>query len=119
MAAFHGNASEIASLQDMNTFIPYTDNINLIPKGSLLSSKAIFNIVFNSDGTFKTFKARLVARGDQLKNIFDSDTYAGTVSSPTLCLFLAIADQDDLDLVSHDINRLFFIPLNNQRKRFF
>ena len=64
MAAF---ASEIASLTDMNTFITYLDNINLIPKGSLLSSKAIFNIVYNPDGTFKKFKARLVARGDQLK----------------------------------------------------
>ena len=62
MVAF---TAEIASLQDMNTFIPYLDNINLIPKGSLLSSKAIFNIVYNLDGTFKKFKARLVARGDQ------------------------------------------------------
>ena len=35
MTAF---VSEIASLRDMNTFIPYNDNINLIPKGSLLSS---------------------------------------------------------------------------------
>ena len=51
MAAF---ASEIASLQDMHTFIPYTDNVNLIPIGSLLSSKAIFNIVYNPDGTFWT-----------------------------------------------------------------
>ena len=49
MAAF---ASEIASLQDMHTFIPYLDTINLIPKGSLLSSKALFNIVFNPDGIF-------------------------------------------------------------------
>ena len=83
MAAF---TSEIASLQDMHTFIPYTDNVNFIPKGSLLSSKAIFNIVCNPDGTFKKFKARLVARGDPLKNILDPDTYAGTVSSPAFFL---------------------------------
>ena len=76
MTAF---ASEIASLKDMNTFSPYLDNINLIPRGSLLSSKAIFNVVYNPDGTFKKLKARLVARGDQLRNIFDPDTYAGTV----------------------------------------
>ena len=93
MAAF---ASEIASLQDMHIFIPYTDNVNLIPKGSLLSSKAIFNIVYNPDGTFKKCKARSVARGDQLKNIFDPGTYAGTVSSPTLRLVLAVAAQDDV-----------------------
>ena len=83
MAAF---ASEFTSLQDMHTFIPYTDNVNLIPKGSLLSSKAIFKIVYNPDGTFKKFKARLVARGDPLKNILDPDTYAGTVSSPAFFL---------------------------------
>ena len=53
MAAF---ASGIASLKDMNIFIPYLDNINLIPKGSLLSSKAIFNVVYNPDWSFKKFK---------------------------------------------------------------
>ena len=42
-----------------------------------------------------------------MKNIFDPCTYAGTVSSPTLRLFLAIAAQDDLDLVSHDIKSAF------------
>ena len=35
MAAY---ASEITSLTDTHTFIPYNDNVNLIPKGSLLSS---------------------------------------------------------------------------------
>ena len=47
-----------------NIFIPYLDNINLIPKGSLLSSKVIFNVVYNPDGTSKKFKSRIVARGD-------------------------------------------------------
>ena len=40
-------------------------------------------------------------------NIFDPDTYAGTVSSPTIRLLLAIATEDDLDLVSHDIKSAF------------
>ena len=104
MAAF---ASKIASLKDMHTFIPYTDDVKLIPKGSLLSSKAIFNIVYNPDGTFKKFKACLVARGDQLKSIYDPDTYTGTVGSPTIRLLLALAAHDDLDLVSHDIKSAF------------
>ena len=38
IAAF---ASEITSLTDMHTFIPFVDNAKLIPKGSLLSSNAI------------------------------------------------------------------------------
>ena len=46
----------------MNTFIPYTDSVNLISIGSLLSSKAIFNVVYDPDGFFKKFKAPLVAR---------------------------------------------------------
>ena len=92
VAAF---ASEISSLKDMNTIIPYLDNINLILKGSLLSSKVIFNVVYNPDRTFKKFKARLV--GDQLRNLFDPCTYVGTVSSPTLRLLLSITAEDDLD----------------------
>ena len=115
MAAF---ASEIASLQDMHTFIPCTDNVNLIPKGSLLSSKAIFNIVYNPDGTFQKLKARLVARGDQLKNIFDPGTYARTVSSPTLRLLLSLAAEEDMDFVSMTSNLLSSILLYNPRKRF-
>ena len=99
--------SEITSLKDMNTFIPYLDNINVIPKVSLLSSKTISNVVYNPDGTFKKFKSRLVARGDQLKKIFDPDTYAGTFSSPTLLLLLSLASEHDLDLISHDIKTAF------------
>ena len=49
----------------------------------------------------------MLARGDQLKTIFDPDTYAGTVSSPTLRLLLAVAAEDDLDLVSNDIKFAF------------
>ena len=85
MAAF---ASEIASLQEMSTFIPYNDNVNLIPKGSLLSSKAIFNIVYNPDGTFKKFKARLVARGDQLKNILIQTPMQAPLVLPLFVFFL-------------------------------
>ena len=61
-------AEEIHSLKEMKTFIEFLGKPEDIPKGSLLSSKAIFSIVYNADGTFKKFKARLVARGDMLKN---------------------------------------------------
>ena len=63
--------------------------------------------MFNPDGTFKKFKARLVARGDQLKTLFEPDTYAGTVSSSTLRLLLSVAAENDLGLVSHDIKSAF------------
>jgi hypothetical protein len=103
-------AEEINSLNDMSTFVEFLGNPSDIPKGSLLSSKAIFSIVFNPDGSFKKFKARLVARGDMLKNILDSDTYAGTVRSDTLRLLLSLAAEHDMDLVSHDVKTAFLYP---------
>jgi len=101
---------EIQSLKDMKTFRKYIGDPKEIPKGLLLSSKAIFSIVFNPDGTFKKFKARLVARGDMLKNIFDPDTYAGTAHSETLRLFLSVAATLDLDLNTHDVKTAFLHP---------
>ena len=115
MTAF---GEEINSLIDMKTFIEYLGNPSDIPKGSLLSAKAIFSIVFNPDGTFKKFKARLVARGDMLKNILDSDTYAGTVRSDTLRLLLSLAAEHDLDLVSHDVKIAFLYPSLNQKNSY-
>ena len=94
----------------MNTFVEFIGDPRTITKGSLLSSKAIFNMVYNPDGSFKKFKARLVARGDMLKNLHDPDTYAGTVHSDTLRLFFSVAASLDLDLVSHDIKTAFLYP---------
>ena len=104
MAAF---AEEIASLKTMKTFIEFIGKPTDIPKGSLLSSKAIFSIVYNPDGTFKKIKARLVARGDMLKNILDPDTFAGTLKTDTLRLLLSLAAEHDMDLISHDIKTAF------------
>ena len=100
-------AEEIAYLKTMQTFIEFIGKPSDIPKGSLLSSKAVFSIVYNPDGSFKKFKARLVARGDMLKNILDPDTFAGTVRSDTLRLLLSLAAEQDMDLVSHDIKTAF------------
>ena len=61
MAAF---VEEITSLNTMKTSVEFLGKPSDIPKGSLLSSNAIFSIIYNPDGSFKKFKARLVARGD-------------------------------------------------------
>ena len=71
MAAF---ADKISLLKYLKSFVAYLGHPKDIPKGTLLSSEAIFTMVY-----VKKFKARLVASGDILKNILDSDTYAGTV----------------------------------------
>jgi hypothetical protein len=68
-------AAEVQSLKDMRTFTEFFGKPNDVEKGSLLSSKVIFPIVYNPEETFKKYKACLVARGDILKNIYDPDTY--------------------------------------------
>ena len=40
-----------------------------IPKGRRINFKLNFDIFYNPDGTFKKFKACLVARGDQLQQL--------------------------------------------------
>ena len=107
MGAF---ADEIQSLDDMTTWKAFFGDVSDIPKGLLLSSKVVFSIVYNPDGTFKKFKARLVARGDQLKHPFDPDTYAGTAHSETLRLFFSVAATLDYDLESHDVKTAFLHP---------
>ena len=42
-----------------------------------------------------------------LKNIFDPNTFTGTVRADTLRLILSLAAEHDLDLVSHDIKTAF------------
>ena len=53
-------SEEINYLKEMSTFIEFLGNPSDIPKGSLLSSKAIFSIVFNPDGTFKSLRRVLL-----------------------------------------------------------
>lgn len=63
-------AAEIQSLKNMNTFTEYLGDQKDIEKGLLLASKVIFSIVYNPDGSFKKYKACLVARVDMLKKTF-------------------------------------------------
>ena len=90
----------------MQTFVEFLGKPADIPKGSHLSSKVIFSIVYNPDGSFKKFKARFVAIYE-LKNIYAPDTFAGTIRADTLRLILSLAAEHDLVLVSHDIKTAF------------
>ena len=84
-----------------------------IPKGRLIFSKAIFSIVYNPDGTFKKYKARLVARDDMLK-LKSTDTYSGTVSSQATRLLLGIIAEHDLNLRSFDVKTAFLYTRLNE-----
>ena len=100
---------ELLSLANMSTYKTFTGDPATIPKGKLIHSKIIFDIVYNADGTFKKFKARLVARGDQLKSD-DPNNYAGTVKSETMRILLAVVAKFDLDHDSLDVKTAFLYP---------
>ena len=100
---------EVSSLWGMSTWKAFGDDPKTIPLGRLIGSKVIFDIVYNPDGTFKKFKARLVARGDQLKN-GDPNNFAGTVKSETMRMLLAIVAELDLDHDSLDVKTAFLYP---------
>jgi hypothetical protein len=68
-------AAEIQTQKDMNSFTEYLDNPKDIKKGSLLASKAIFNIVYNPNDPFKNYEAPLVACSDMLHNLHDPDRH--------------------------------------------
>jgi len=100
---------ELSSLRTMSTFKEFTGDPATIPKGKLINSKIIFDIVYNPDGSFKKFKARLVARGDQFRSD-DPNNYAGTVKSETMRILLAIVAEFDLDHDSLDVKTAFLYP---------
>jgi len=62
------------------------------PKGrKLVTSKWVFNVKSNLDGSINKFKARLVARGfSQIWGINFDNTFAPTVRYNTIRLFIAI-----------------------------
>ncbi len=62
-------ATEVKSLKGISTFTEYLGDLKDTEQGSLLTSKAIVSIVYSLDGSFKKYKACLVARGDIFKNL--------------------------------------------------
>jgi len=100
---------EVSSLWGMSTWKAFGDDPKSIPPGRLIGSKIIFDIVYNPDGTFKKFKARLVARGDQLKSN-DTNNFAGTIKSETMRILLAVVAEHDLDHDSLDVKTAFLYP---------
>jgi hypothetical protein len=72
---------EVSSLFDQNTF----EFIAFIPPNhQTVPSMFVFDVRYNSDGTIKKFKCRLVARGDQQDSSTFGDTYADTIASRSI-----------------------------------
>jgi hypothetical protein len=95
---------EVSSLFDQNTF----EFIAFIPPNhQTVPSMFVFDVRYNSDGTIKKFKCRLVARGDQQDSSTFGDTYADTIASRSINILLSLAALYDLDLQSIDIKTAF------------
>jgi hypothetical protein len=80
----------------------------LPPNRKAISSKWVFKIKHNSDGTVERYKARLVARGFMQKEGIDyQETYAPVVRYGSLRLLLAIANTLNLEVHQMDVKTAF------------
>lgn len=78
------------------------------PDVNLISSKWVFTLKFNPDGTLERYKARLVARGfTQQYGVDYTETFAPTVRMATLRAFFAIVACEDLECRQYDIKNAF------------
>jgi hypothetical protein len=95
---------ELASLQVNGTW-----EEQIPPKGAnLVSTKWVFTIKVDADGTIERFKARLVARGfSQVHGEDYMETFAPTVRMDTLRIFLAIVAAENLECYHFDIKNAF------------
>ncbi len=95
---------EIASLEANNTW-----EQEVHPNGAnLVSTKWVFTVKLNVDGSVERFKARLVARGfSQIWGEDYNDTFAPTVRMDTLRAFFAIVAAEDLECRQFDIKNAF------------
>jgi hypothetical protein len=79
------------------------------PRGSnLVSTKWVFTIKTNPDGSLERYKARLVARGfSQVHGEDYTETFAPTVRTDTLRVFLAMVAANDLECRQYDVKNAF------------
>lgn len=95
---------EIQALRRNNTWtlVPRPQNKRTV------KNKWVFKAKLKPDGKIDRYKARLVAKGfSQIPNIDFKETYAPVASMNTIRLFLAVANQKQLDIVQFDIKTAF------------
>jgi hypothetical protein len=97
--------AEFTALAGNQTF----DQPDVPPQGAnIVSSRWVFAVKYNPDGTVKKFKARIVARGFSQKYGIDfEETFAPTVRHDTLRIFMAVVAQMDLECHQIDVNNAF------------
>lgn len=95
---------EVSQLEANNTWI-----VEVPPEGAnLVTSKWVFGVKYNPDGTIQKFKARLVARGfSQLEGIDYDETFAPTVRMDTMRVMLALMAILNWESGQIDVNNAF------------
>ncbi len=95
---------ELASMHEMKTW-------TLVPPpagANIVSSKWVYKIKTNSDGSIARFKARLVARGfTQVVGVDYEETFAPTAKFATIRLILSLACSLQWPVEQADIDTAF------------
>lgn len=99
--------SELQSLSRHDTWTPCP-----VPSGrSAISSKWVFKIKRNADGTINKYKARLVARGfSQQEGVDYHDTFAPVAKHTSMRVLLSLAASEDFEIHQADVETAFLIP---------
>ena len=76
------------------------------PTKVTIDSKWVYTYKFDEKGSLLKFKARLVARGDQVRNVFQ-ETFAATLAIRSLRTILAIASQRSMTIKQYDVSNAY------------
>ena len=82
--------------------------VDLPPGEKAIGSGWVFKVKHNEDGSIERFKARFVAKGySQCPGLDYTESFAPTFCPATLCIIMALAASEDLELCSVDITSAF------------
>ncbi|KAI3655575.1 hypothetical protein MP638_007280, partial [Amoeboaphelidium occidentale] len=98
--------SELTSIEENHTWVlvdrPTDEQINIV------SSKWVFTIKENNDGTIERFKARLVARGFSQKFGIDYfETFSPVINKETFRFLITVACHYDYEIHTMDVSTAF------------
>lgn len=95
---------ELKSLKDMDTW----DLVELPTGRKPISTKWVFKVKYQGNGTLDRLKARLVARGHlQKKGVDYEQTYAPVAKMASMKIILVVAAHEGLSVEQLDVNSAY------------
>lgn len=83
-----------------------------------IKAKWVFKLKTDEEGNPVRYKARLVARGDLQRAHLDyAETFSPTARWPTIRMFLAAANAEQLEIAQMDVKTAFLIPTLPEEER--